>query len=168
MQTRRISLYEYLPEVMDVIRSGEGIAITVTGSSMMPFLRDSRDRVLLQQKPRYRRGDVVLFTLPDGRYILHRIVRIQKDRMLTCGDGNIAADGWTLMENVLCAATRFERNGRIHNLESFLWRLLGLVWMRLFPIRPVLFKVVRRICKLYHRLFRRNLTPGKSAGMGKK
>lgn len=61
----------------------------VTGWSMEPLLhnRQSIVRVVPVEKEQLKVGDVVLYKV-DEQYILHRIMRIQGDVLITRGDNN--------------------------------------------------------------------------------
>jgi hypothetical protein len=61
----------------EILLSGQPVTITVTGSSMQPFLRHSKDRVyLLRCDPsEIKRGDIVLYARDDGTWVLHRVYR---------------------------------------------------------------------------------------------
>jgi len=72
----------------------EGVArcFVYTGLSMRPTLRGGH---LLYVRPTARdiiAGDVVVFTHPDGGYVVHRIVSITEAGLVTRGDGNLRND----------------------------------------------------------------------------
>lgn len=54
---------------------GEKVFLTVTGNSMLPFLADGRDRVVLQRiEKRPKKGDIIFYRRKNGAYVLHRVV----------------------------------------------------------------------------------------------
>ena len=58
-----------------LLRAGAEVPLVVTGSSMVPFLRDRRDTVYLKS-PEYapiRTGDILFFRRESGQWILHRL-----------------------------------------------------------------------------------------------
>ena len=63
--------------------------LTVTGYSMMPMLHNGRDSVelTLPQGP-CRKGDVILYRREDGRIILHRIIAMDGENYICCGDNS--------------------------------------------------------------------------------
>ncbi len=65
----------------------------VKGISMQPLLRDGRDELgLLPCNPAtLEKGDVVLFRY-RGRHVLHRIIRMDGDRMTLRGDNAYAEE----------------------------------------------------------------------------
>ena len=68
---------------------------TIVGDSMMPLLRNRRDTVkIIPVSGRLKKYDLPLYKRPDGKYVLHRIIKVKKDYYITCGDNR----GWR--ENV--------------------------------------------------------------------
>ena len=66
-------------------------AIPVKGFSMLPFIRGGKGLVVLEEiKEPLRVDDIVLFHIgpaEGGRYIMHRIIRIDGDKVDIMGDG---------------------------------------------------------------------------------
>ena len=63
------------------------VSICLEGDSMRPLIRRGRDPVtIVPMDENLRIGDVVLFTLGDGRYVVHRVRRLARDRVQTLGD----------------------------------------------------------------------------------
>ena len=57
------------------------------GYSMLPMLRQKRDTVVIKRinrKP--KKNDVVLYLRDDGRYILHRIIKVKNNGYIIRGD----------------------------------------------------------------------------------
>ena len=61
---------------------------TTSGYSMYPMLRDRRDRVVIlpTDGKRLKRYDLPLYKKPNGKYVLHRILRVKKDHYVIRGD----------------------------------------------------------------------------------
>lgn len=78
-----------LPEVADLLARGSEVEIRTKGSSMLPFIVGDRDSVRLKAMPVYAEGDPVLAEIAKGRFVLHRIVKIQGDCVTLKGDGNL-------------------------------------------------------------------------------
>jgi signal peptidase I len=77
---RIVNTQAYLDMVRDLLAEGKtAVPVPVKGVSMRPFLRDG-DRVFLDLPgDRVRPGDIVLYTRPNGQYVLHRIYRVNKN-----------------------------------------------------------------------------------------
>ena len=67
--------------------------LQVTGCSMLPFVRPFRDQVMIVavKEETLKVGDIVLFPgkYKGGDHCLHRLHRIDGDRVQTFGDGNL-------------------------------------------------------------------------------
>ena len=129
-----------------------------TGYSMLPFVRPFRDKVMIvaAKVDELRVGDIVLFPgkYLGGDYCLHRLYRIDGDRVQTFGDGNLRPDRWQSKSQILGKAL-FIRRGRLTiDCQSPRWQKVFRLWGRLLPLRPVLLLPFRIINKL-HRLFPR-------------
>lgn len=129
-----------------------------TGYSMLPFVRPFRDEVMIvaAKVDELRVGDIVLFPgkYLGGDYCLHRLYRIDGDRVQTFGDGNLRPDRWQSKSQILGKAL-FIRRGRLTiDCQSPRWQKVFRLWGRLLPLRPVLLLPFRIINKL-HRLFPR-------------
>lgn len=110
----------------------------VTGDSMVPFIRGGKDELTLVPMDRPPRiGDVVLF--PHGslprRYVLHRVWKIEGDRVQTFGDGCMKPDGWMGMDRVWGRVVGIRRNGRFLNPDNRWLRVAETLWVRTWRVR---------------------------------
>lgn len=112
-KTHYIDTAMYLSEICEVIRKGHTIVIPVKGSSMLPFLAESRDLVMLGPvSPGPRSGAVVLYRRRNGQFILHRIVRKKGIEYYMRGDAQNIIEGPVFQEQILAEAVRFQRKGK--------------------------------------------------------
>ena len=89
--------------------------ILIQGNSMFPLIRKNRDYVtILPLEGAPAVGDIVLFVDPEqpGRYVLHRLWRIERDWALTWGDNCRCPDAWVPLEAVWGKASLIERGKR--------------------------------------------------------
>ena len=112
------------------------VTIPLEGSSMQPLIRRSLDPVTVVplQRP-VKKGDVVLFTPAPGRYVVHRVWKLEEHRLQTLGDNCAYPDGWMPYECVLGMAVSVCRRGKKYRLDTPGARLWGRFWMLLYPIR---------------------------------
>lgn len=60
---------------------------------MLPLLRQRIDTVKLVKIERpLKKYDVVLYQRPSGKYVLHRIVKVKKDKYDICGDNQVVIE----------------------------------------------------------------------------
>lgn len=128
------------------------IRIKIDGVSMQPLIRMQRDWVtLLPIDSPIHEGDIVLFLAikTPELFMLHRVWKCMEGAVQTLGDGCVNPDPSLPLDTVLGKATLIERGRLRINPSSFLWRTLGVAWMKLLPIRHVIFFIGRflKICK---------------------
>ena len=69
-----------------LLAEGKQVQLTPVGSSMLPFIRGEVDSVVLRKPESLRVGDIALAPY-QGRYVLHRVIRIEGDTVVMMGDG---------------------------------------------------------------------------------
>lgn len=143
---------------LPVLESGGEVPLRVTGTSMLPFLRDRRDTVCLRG-PAFvppAVGDILFFRRSDGAWVLHRFFRALPDgRLLINGD----AQSWfeTIRpEQIAGVVVKIRRGaGPLRPARRRSLLLLWRLWRRLLPIRPWLLRQLGRAGRL-----RRHFTGG--------
>lgn len=120
----------------DLLLEGESVQITVRGQSMLPFFQ-SGSTILLRpiRKEDFRIGSVVLAETPQGNFVVHRIHRLEGDRVILLGDGNLYGTETMLRDKVYGVVDC----GWLHLRLAALWRLMQ-------PIRRYPLAILRRIC----------------------
>ena len=112
------------------------VTIPLEGDSMRPLIRRGRDPVtIVPISGELKKGDVVLFTLGDGRYVVHRIWKCRDDLVQTLGDNCASPEPWFPRKQVLGRAVRVDRDGRSIQLDTHWSRALGRAWLALRPLR---------------------------------
>ena len=138
----------FFDEVEKLLQQGKQVTIKVRGCSMMPWLRDGQHSVVVQ---RHVDADVkvgaVMFFIYRGQWVMHRLLRIDGDRLYFAGDGN-----YKIQESVERDAVRgvvlsvIMPSGREVRCDSRLWRFRSWVWLMLPAIvRRYILAVMRRL-----------------------
>lgn len=150
---RTVSTQTFFPVIESVLAQGRQTSFTVSGSSMLPFIGHNRDQVVVRScdPQTVRRGDIVLMKCPGGNYVLHRVVRVQDGMLLTLGDGNLHYDPPVPLSCVRARVTVIIRKGKQIDCGAKRWKLIFELWMRLFPVRGVLFRMIRLISRVRHK-----------------
>lgn len=123
------------------------LAYTSVGTSMLPFVRENRDVVLIRRKgdERCKRLDVVLFKRAAadgcGAYVLHRVLRVNDDGTYwivgdNCSSGETVAEGQVL--GILYAIVR---DGSYVDANNGCYRALVHLWCDLWPLRFALLRL---------------------------
>ena len=91
-------------------------------------------------------GDVVLAWADGYRYVVHRIIRINGDRVTLLGDGNLGGTEHCRVDDVKARVTHVvDAKGRQHDLYHTWRRRAAKVWFWLRPIRRYLLAIYRRV-----------------------
>ena len=74
------------PLINDVFEKGGRFRLFPRGTSMLPLIRPGIDSVLLEPPLAYSRYDILLYRRKNGQFVLHRLMKIEKDGLVMCGD----------------------------------------------------------------------------------
>ena len=142
---------EFIEIIENSVKKGGSMPLVVTGNSMNPFMKDGRDTVWLEvcRESDYKRGKILLFRREDGKIVLHRVRRVMPDGILVM---NGDAQYWCeeiKKEQALAAVTFIEVNGKKTSCNSLAYKMKIELWQLLKPVRPLIFKVWRKIKKVF-------------------
>lgn len=149
-QTRSIPMEAWCA----MAREGAAPSVTICleGESMRPLIRKGKDPVTIVPLSReLRKGDVVLFTLGKGRYVVHRVWKLKPGWVQTFGDNCWNPEPWFPQEQVLGQVVKFSRNGKTCRLDTPAARAWGRCWLALWPLR----RLYRRARSLAARIVKR-------------
>lgn len=149
MQPKKIKMpaRELFENVSQLLAQGYDADFTVTGNSMWPLLVHSRDRVVLRRQTP-KNGDIVLYCPVEGKYLLHRINRLENGNFRAAGDGNCFHDGSFPVSCVVGTVVTVVRKGKNISADSFCLRLWSAVWRFLFPLRKFLLWFLRKLASI--------------------
>ena len=85
------------------------------------MLINGRDSVILSKADSIKKGDVVLYKNNDGAFVLHRIVKIDENAIITRGDSLLAADAPAPVSSIIGKAVSFERNGKTYSTKNIIY-----------------------------------------------
>lgn len=137
-------LDELYPVLCEVLSSGGEFRLFPRGTSMMPLLREGRDSVALVSPDRFARGDILLYRRSDGHFVLHRLIRVEKDMTLTfCGDNQSILEKGITPDAVVARVAYIWRDSKRISPKSLRYRTY-----RLATVTPPL-RALRAWRKLY-------------------
>lgn len=139
MDKRVVANEILLEEAATLMAEGREVSFTPLGNSMLPFIRGGKDSVTLKANPAVKVGDMALVRL-QGRYVLHRVIAVDGERLTLMGDGNLIGTESCTQADVLGTVVSVQRNGRSIPAGNGLW------WRRIPRfIRRYLLAIYRRI-----------------------
>lgn len=115
---------------------------------MMPLIKQGRDVLVIVRRPkgRLKRLDIPLYRRPsdpEGKYVLHRILRVCGDGTYwICGDNRHWVEKGVRDEQIIGVLQAVVRDGKTVDLnKSWKYKLYSHLWCDLFPIRSFIFRI---------------------------
>lgn len=142
---------EFVGIIEETISEGGKMPLVVTGNSMGPFLKDGRDIVWLEKccETDFKKGKILLFRRSSGKIVLHRVLKISSDGTLVMnGDAQLWCET-IKKDQVLAVAAHIETNGKKISCNSFTYIFRTAIWQFLKPLRPLIFRVYRKLKKTF-------------------
>ena len=119
---------DLIPIFRERLPAGQCIRFSPRGISMLPMLRQGIDSVVLSPVPeKLKKYDIPLYQRDDGKYILHRIVKVGET--YTCiGDNQFDYETGVRHDQVIAVVTSFTRGQRLHSVNELPYRLYCRFW----------------------------------------
>lgn len=103
----------------DVLNKDGELFFTNVGYSMYPLIREREDILHIKTSDTYARGDIILFKSTQDHYVLHRILKFKKDKIITAGDYNYFKDQPITKEQILGKLiTIKKKDGKVIDLSK--------------------------------------------------
>ena len=110
----------------------------ITGTSMLPLLKEGRDLVELEScsQERLKKGNVVLYKKNDGTLVLHRIIKTENGEFFTVlGDHQFKNAERVNKNQIIAVACGFFIKGRYVNEKTRWYRLYKKIWLSSLTVR---------------------------------
>lgn len=142
MSTKKIDAGVYIPVLKELVEEGRDVSLTISGNSMAPFLKDGRDIIVISPvKQRLKKGDMVFYQRKSGQFVMHRIHHVKQNGYYLVGDAQDYIEGPVLREQIFGVVTSVRRKNKWIKPGSLSWKFYSKVWIRLVPVRLVIFKI---------------------------
>lgn len=154
---KEISLSSALPLIEETLSADGEVSFSPSGNSMRPLLRHRQDTIVLK-KPvgKLRKYDVPLYRRKDGSFVLHRVIGIDSDGYIMCGDNQTVKERAIKDEQIIAVMTSFCRGGKNISCESFSYRLYSKIWIFLLPLRRFLRRVRSALARIRRKLIEKS------------
>lgn len=146
------SFAQLYPLIADAVEKGNSFTFTAFGSSMMPYIRNGKDQVTLSRitdTPKV--GDVVFYRRDDKAFVLHRIIKKEKDFFILCGDNQYTHEKIKSTQ-IIAKLKEIHRNGKRIDPNGFSTKL----FVFFLPVRRLYLHglhFIKRIAKRTLKLF---------------
>ena len=139
---------ELMPLMLESLEQGRSVNFKPRGISMLPMLVQGRDSVLLSPVTgKLKKYDIPLYKRNDGKYILHRIIKVG-DTYTCMGDNQYVPERGVTHESVIAVVSAYTRKGKKRSVKALGYILYCRIWHLSRPIRRLLGKVKRRLRRL--------------------
>ena len=118
-------------------RSGQIIQTTV-GDSMQPMLYNRKSAVVIKKTDGIlKKYDLPLYQRPDGKYVLHRILKVRKNDYIICGDNRWKRE--TVPHDwVIGCTTGYYKDKKLISVDDKKYQTYVHLWCRFFIIRAAI------------------------------
>ena len=147
-------LDQLMPLFREALDAGKTVRFSPRGVSMKPMLRQGRDSVILSPLPdKLQRYDLPLYRRPDGKYILHRVIAVEGDHYVCCGDNQYEPEAPVYPEQMIALVTAFTRGRRLIPVSAPGYRLYCRLWCAARPLLRLYKRGRALLGRLKRRLF---------------
>lgn len=145
--SKKVSLEELVPIMQETLNESGEVSFVSAGVSMLPTIRDRKDTVtLVKPTGKLKKGDVPFYRRSNGQYVLHRIVYVNGETYVTCGDNQWVNEYNVQDEQIIGVLKSINRNGKVYNVDDKLYKN----YVKVLP-------AVRWIYRIYNAIKRRTL-----------
>jgi len=136
LREQTVSALEMMPLLADRLAAGQPVrGLRFTGVSMRPMLREGKDTVELTAAPEtLRKYDLPVYRVSGGKYVMHRVVRVEADHYVCLGDNTYNFER-VEHKQVAALVSAFTRGGRRISVDNRWYLLYCRVWCALIPLR---------------------------------
>ena len=103
----------------EVLDKDNELYFTNVGYSMYPLIKQREDILHIVKTDSYKKGDIILYKSNVDHYVLHRILKIKKNKIICAGDYNYFKDQPITKEQVLGLLTEIKKkDGTVIDLSN--------------------------------------------------
>ena len=144
------NLEELLPIIQEEIDSGGKVRFKPRGRSMLPFLKEGRDEVVLVKPPqRLSKYEIPFYRRRDGGFVLHRVVGFGPDgTYIMCGDNQYYKERGIAHNQIIAVVDGVYRKGKYIAATDSFYKLWGFWWPRVMWCKGILARGYRKIKRM--------------------
>lgn len=120
-----ISNVDFLELMEEAFAKDSTVCFTPSGVSMLPLLNGTDDTVTLKKKPgKLNKYDVIFYVRENGAFVLHRIIRCEKDGTFTLsGDHQYYLEKGVRYDDVKAIMSAYTHDGEERSPSGFSYQL---------------------------------------------
>lgn len=149
MERESYNLRDMEPVMRKVLAEDGVFPFYPKGTSMEPTIHQGTDQVLLKALPeKLKKYQMVLYKRSNGAFVLHRIVRIEKDSYTMRGDNQFFDEPGIRREQMIGIVCGLQTPKGEVDTENFLHLVKSALWVESAGIRKILRGLRRHISKI--------------------
>ena len=138
----------------EALKKNGVVIITGRGVSMMPLIKNSRDRMCAARiKDKPKKHDILIYR-GEGEYIAHRLVGTRGDKYLTCGDNQIRPAEISPEDVVAYLPGMVRKDRYVDFSKSSAYRLYVLIWCSSMFLRRCMLYIIHHFSASYKKEYR--------------
>lgn len=124
----------------DILLFDGSLLYTAVGTSMLPLIKEHHDLITIVKKENgLKKRDVALFKRDDGKYVLHRVMKVCKDgTYIMCGDHQWIKERGVREDQVLGYLTQVDQGDRVITVNDKKYKRYVRLWCNFFYIRAAI------------------------------
>ncbi len=152
-----VSIDEMMPIMKETLDNGGKVTFTPKGISMLPMLKSNVDKVTLE-KPVFplKKYDIPLYYRNDGGYVLHRVIKVEKDSYVMRGDNQLINESGIEETQIIGVVSEFTRKGKNYTVNDFCYRVYCVLWTNTLSLKKIYIKTRRILGKIKRKLLGRS------------
>lgn len=146
----RVNLSELLPVIEEQLNEGKEICFSPNGESMKPMLEPGRDSVILSSPPSsLKKYDLPLYRRKNGAFVLHRVVKVEKNGSYTmCGDNQYFWERGINNNQIIGIVKSFTRNGKEFSCTDFRYKCYCCFHVKKQHLFGLLIRIKNRLLRI--------------------
>lgn len=134
--------------IRETLGMGKSFKISPNGGSMLPLIVQGRDSVYIKSPVgRLKKYDIAFYKRDNGKFVLHRVVKVKKDSYVMCGDNQLILEEGVKDRHIIGVVCKLECNGKTFSADDKAYKRY--VFMRVNT------RFIRKIKNLFQRATRK-------------
>ncbi len=139
------------------ILNDKGVCYTKTkGTSMRPFIKEGRDTIeFVKPKGELKKYDMALYLRGDGKYCMHRVLKVRQDDYFIMGDNTTQKEYIKKSEVIAVALGYYKKEKYIDCNSNKFYRFKVKTWCFCIPLRNLYVRGRNFCVKVLNNIFKR-------------
>lgn len=147
---KKTRLIEILPEINKTLDQGDTFSFMPNGISMLPTIVGGRDTVTIKKTTeRLKKFDIILYRRRSGQFVLHRIIDLDGENYILCGDNEVYPEKNVEHNQVIGVVTRYTRKGKIIEADSKKFISDAKKRVNSRPLRQFIFRAKNKLKRIF-------------------